>query len=230
MSKKHKNKNSADSELAGDSLDVIEEPEVSDNVEMQKPEAQPLFKTGEILATADFLESKVVVWSKDEGNRIYSEKYFGKWIDEEKVTYLQLSLEEAMLLIDRGHIKINYEGKSITAQAFYEKCMVVDKEFPQKFTVYRDLRNRGYIVKSGFKFGTHFRVYDRGVNPYKEGSKETKEHTKYNVHAYPENHMLMPQEWSRYVRLSHNIRATALMAIVDEEGDVTYYKIIRTKP
>ncbi len=28
---------------------------------------------------------------------------------------------------------------------------------------YRDLRNRGFIVKSGFKFGTHFRVYERGV-------------------------------------------------------------------
>ncbi len=232
MSKKHKNKNKIENlgSSIEDSEETSNESENSETIEISKPDTQPLFKTGEILATADFLENKVVVWSKEEGNRIYSEKYFGKCVDEEKVTYLQLSLEEAMLLIDRGHIKINYEGKSITAQAFYEKCMIVDKEFPQKFTVYRDLRNRGYIVKSGFKFGTHFRVYDRGVNPYKEGSKETKEHTKYNVHAYPENHMLMPQEWSRYVRLSHNIRATALMAIVDEEGDVTYYKIIRTKP
>jgi len=160
MSKKHKNKNHTESTelLMEDSDEIVNESESSDAVEMSKPDAQPLFKTGEILANAEFLENKVVVWSKDEGNRIYSEKYFGKWIDEEKVTYLQLSLEEAMLLIDRGHIKINYEGKSITAQAFYEKCMVADKEFPQKFTVYRDLRNRGYIVKSGFKFGTHFRV------------------------------------------------------------------------
>lgn len=224
MSKKHKNKHNENvTEAIGDSQE-------SDALEMQKLEVQPIFKTGEILANAEFAENKVIVWSKEEGNRIYSEKYFGKWIDEEKTTYLQLSLEEAMLLIERGHIKISYGGKHLTAEEFYGKCMAVDTEFAQKFTVYRDLRNRGYIVKSGFKFGTHFRVYDRGVNPYKEGSKETKEHTKYNVHAYPENHNLMPQEWSRYVRLSHNIRATALMAIVDEEGDVTYYKIIRTKP
>jgi len=196
--------------------------------ESAKPE--PLFKSGEILASAEFVENKVVVWNKDEGNRIYSEKYFGKWIEEEKASYLQLSLEEAMLLIERAHIKITDAGKPFTSQTFYARCTAVDTEFPHKFTVYRDLRNRGYIVKSGFKFGTHFRVYDRGVNPYKTGGKETKEHTKYNVHAYPENHVLTPQEWSRYVRLSHNIRATALMAIVDEEGDVTYYKIIRTKP
>lgn len=231
MSKKHKNRNQEESnEQIGNSEELIGNSEESGKIEMQKPDLQPLFKPGEILANAEFMENKVVVWNKEEGNRIYSEKYFGKWVDEEKVSYLQLSLEEAMLLIDRGHIKINYEGKPLAPQMLYEKCLSMDKEFPQKFTVYRDLRNRGYIVKSGFKFGTHFRVYDRGVNPYKSGSKETKEHTKYNVHAYPENHILMPQEWSRYVRLSHNIRATALMAIVDEEGDVTYYKIIRTKP
>ncbi|VVB61335.1 tRNA-splicing endonuclease [uncultured archaeon] len=232
MSKKHKNKNDKEQldSAIEDSDEILNESENPETIEISKPEIQPLFKPGEILANAEFLENKVVVWNKEEANRIYSEKYFGKWVEEEKVSYLQLSLEEAMLLLDRGHIKVNYEGKPLAAQAFYEKCMAVDKEFPQKFTVYRDLRNRGYIVKSGFKFGTHFRVYDRGVNPYKAGTKETKEHTKYNVHAYPENHTLTPQEWSRYVRLSHNIRATALMAIVDEEGDVTYYKIIRTKP
>ena len=224
MSKKHKHhaENELESEIEAD------EPVSAPLNESVKSE--PLFKSGEILANAEFAENKAVVWNKEEGNRIYSEKYFGKWIEEEKASYLQLSLEEAMLLIERAHIKILDAGNPFTAQTFYARCVGVDKEFPHKFTVYRDLRNRGYIVKSGFKFGTHFRVYDRGVNPYKTGGKETKEHTKYNVHAYPENHVLTPQEWSRYVRLSHNIRATALMAIVDEEGDVTYYKIIRTKP
>lgn len=224
MSKKHKYNQEFSEE--NDVAENIEEAPV--NKETMKPE--PLFKPGEVLASVEFVENKAVVWNRDEGSRIYSEKYFGKWIEEEKITYLQLSLEEAMLLVERGHIKIAESGKHLSAQEFYGRCVGLDREFPQKFTVYRDLRNRGYIVKSGFKFGTHFRVYERGVNPYKTGGKETKEHTKYNVHAYPENQVLTPQEWSRYVRLSHNIRATALMGIVDEEGDVTYYKIIRTKP
>lgn len=225
MSKKDNPNSEAKGEPETENEDIFE-PDAE-----KKPDAvAPLFKSSVILANAHLLENKIVVWSKDEANQIYCEKYFGKWIEEEKEKYLQLSLEEAMILLERGHIAIFEGEKKHTAQSFYDKCIALDKEFPQKFTVYKDLRNRGYIVKSGFKFGTHFRVYDRGVNPYKTGGKETKEHTKYNVHAYPENQILTPQEWSRYVRLSHNIRATALMAIVDEEGDVTYYKIIRTKP
>lgn len=184
----------------------------------------------EVLATAELLKNKVVIWKEEEWQKVFQEKYFGKIIEEEKVKFLQLSLEEAMLLLERKHIQIKKEGRNVTVERFYRYCCRTDPEFPQKYTVYRDLRNRGYIVKSGFKFGTHFRVYERGVNPYRAGAKALKEHTKYNVHAVPENYAHSYQEWSRYVRLSQNIRATALLAVVDEEGDVTYYKIIRIRP
>ncbi len=184
----------------------------------------------EPMAFGDFVESKVVVWDKGQAESVYAEKFFGKWIDIEDVSCLQLSLEEAMLLFERGFLEIRLKGKKISVKVFYNMCAKVDKEFAQKYTVYRDLRSRGFIVKSGFKFGTHFRVYDRGVNPYKEGAKEAKDHTKYNVHAVPENHTMSYQEWSRYVRLSQNIRARALLAVVDEENDVTYYNIKRMRP
>ena len=184
----------------------------------------------EKIATAEFLDNKLIIFDEKQGMAVFSEKFFGKWIEEEKTKYLQLSLEEGMILLERELIDINVKGKPIDVKKFYALCFKTDKEFPQKYTVYNNLRNRGFIVKSGFKFGTHFRVYDRGVNPYKSGSKETKEHTKYNVHSVPENHTMSYQEWSRYVRLSQNIRAKALLGVVDEEGDVTYYDIKRVKP
>ena len=182
------------------------------------------------MAIGDFLDSRVVVWDKGPAESIYAEKFFGKWIDIEDVSCLQLSLEDAMLLVERGFLEVRVKGKKMNVKSFYNACAGVDGEFAQKYTVYRDLRCRGFIVKSGFKFGTHFRVYDRGVNPYKVGAKEAKDHTKYNVHAVPENHTMSYQEWSRYVRLSQNIRARALLAVVDEENDVTYYNIKRMRP
>lgn len=210
----------------------IEELDVIEQMEEAMPE-HPVIAEEKIkgpMAVGEFLEDKVIVWDRDQANRLYSEKYFGKWIEEEKVKYLLLSLEEAMILLERAHIKILIKNSETDAQEFYKICTGIDREFPHKYVVYRDLRNRGFIVKSGFKFGTHFRVYDRGVNPYKEGAKETKEHTKYNVHAVAENHTMSYQEWSRYVRLSQNIRAKALLAVVDEEGSVTYYVILRVRP
>ena len=41
-------------------------------------------------------------------------------------------------------------------------CKKYDKNILTKFLIYRDLRNRGYIVKDGFGFGSDFRVYERG--------------------------------------------------------------------
>lgn len=189
--------------------------------------AKHVEKVGKI-AVGELLENKVVVWKSWES--VYEERFFGKIMEEGKMRYLQLSLEEAMLLLERDLLDVTVNKKSVTAKEFYQICVGIDKEFPQKFVVYRDLRNRGYIVKSGFKFGTHFRVYEKGVNPYKEGPKGAAEHTKYNVHAYPEVMAFSPAEISRFVRLSQNIRATALLAIVDEEGDVTYYVLKRVTP
>ncbi len=221
MGKKRENIEDLDEEV--DDADVDEEfCDVPAKEQEQRPKAP--------IAIGDFLENKVAVWDKEQGNKLYSEKFFGKWIEEEKATYLQLSLEEAMILLERGFLEIKHNAKKLSSGEFYNICTAVDREFPHKFTVYRDLRNRGFIVKSGFKFGTHFRVYDRGVNPYKIGEKDMKDHTKYNVHAVPENHTMSYQEWSRYVRLSQNIRARALLAVVDEENDVTYYNIKRTRP
>ncbi len=184
----------------------------------------------QILAKAELLENKVVVWNREEGEKIFKEKYFGKWIEEDNVVYLQLMLEEAMMLLERGYIKIFKNEKELSVQEFFRICCSIDPEFTYKYTVYRDLRQRGFIVKSGFKFGTHFRVYERGVNPYKTGEKSPREHTKFNVHAVPENIDWSLADLSRFVRLSQNIRARPLLAVVDEEGSVTYYIVKHVSP
>ena len=183
-----------------------------------------------VLATAEIINNRVVIWDPDECNAVFSQKYFGKFIEDEKVRYLQLLLEEAMLLLEREQITIKKAGKTLSLPQVTRLFSQIDPEFSQKYTVFKDLRSRGYIVKSGLKFGTHFRVYNRGINPYKDGEKDLKDHTKFNVHAVSENMGMSYQEWSRYVRLSQNIRSTALMAVVDEEGDPTYYSIKRIKP
>ena len=102
-------------------------------------------------------------------------------------------------------------------------------QFHPQFIVFRDLRERGYLVKTGYKFGAHFRLYERGVK-LKRGPKAPHEHTKAIVHCVPEESAFSLPEMSRAVRLAHNIRATMWWAVVDKEGDVTYYQINRVLP
>ena len=85
------------------------------------------------------------------------------------------------------------------------------------------MRNRGYIVKTALKFGADFRVYDRGVKPGDD-------HAKWIMYPVSESSMLTWYEFSAKNRVAHSTRKKLLIAIVDEEGDCTYYSISWTRP
>lgn len=173
---------------------------------------------------AQFAENKVVVYDRKE--QVYEPGFYGKLYADR----LELSLVEACLLAKRRKIKVTADnGKEMTFEELYQHGIGVDERFPERFRVYEDLRERGLLVRTGFKFGCDFRVYDRGVK-LKKGPKSQKEHTKWIVFAIPEDYTCGFQELSRAVRLAHNIRAKMLWAVVDNEGDVTYYEIVRKTP
>lgn len=188
----------------------------------EKPEYVEPEPVKEIVDTT-LEENKIVVWKKFE--QIYEPGYYGKQLGDR----LELSLIEACLLLKRGRIRVFQDGKQLTFQELYDHASKLDKRFPERYRVYEDLRERGLLVRTGFKFGCDFRVYERGVQ-LKKGPKSAKEHTKWIVFCVPEDFTMSFQELSRSVRLAHNIRARMLWAIVDNEGDCTFYSITRMKP
>jgi tRNA-intron endonuclease len=168
-------------------------------------------------------ENKAVVVEKKE--MVYEPGFYGKIIGDR----LELALTEAALLLKRGRIRVLKDGNPMAFQELYDHARSLDRRFPEKYRVYEDLRERGLLVRTGYKFGCDFRVYERGVQ-LKKGPKSAKEHTKWIVFAIPEDYTCSFQELSRSVRLAHNIRARMLWAIVDNEGDCTYLMITRHKP
>ncbi len=168
-------------------------------------------------------EDKVVVFNK--WQQVYEPGFYGKELGDR----LELALIEASLLLKRGRIRVLKDNQPITFEHLYSHAVSLDKRFPHRYRVYEDLRERGLLVRTGFKFGCDFRVYERGVQ-LKKGPKSAKEHTKWIVFSVPEDFTMSFQELSRSVRLAHNIRARMLWALVDNEGDCTYYIIQRMKP
>lgn len=176
------------------------------------------------MITAKLTGKNVKIWDDEDAQKIHDQKYYGKFGDEGS---LQLSLCEAYHLVQRDELEVEEESKVFDEEELFEKFSELDEDFDHKYTVYNDLRERGYIVKSGFKYGAHFRVYERGVNPYEEGPKSNREHTKWVVNAVPENKTQKFYDLSKSVRLAQNIRARMLYAVVDSEKDVTYYETER---
>lgn len=168
------------------------------------------------------LVTKGRVWVTDDEmakellERGFGEDFEGKvLLSPEETLYLKEKRKDFPIETSRS--------KELTFEDAMKYFTRVDKEFPRKYIVFRDLRNRGFVVKTGFKFGTHYRIYSRGVKPG-EG------HAIWLVHAVPEEYKCSFPEFSRSVRLAQNVRKKMIYALVDKEGDITYYKIERFRP
>ena len=139
---------------------------------------------------------------------------FGEKI-EDKIKY---SLSEAMFLIQNGKMELYSNKKILSSENAIKKFSKIDKKFLIKYTVFKDLRTKGYIVKTALKFGAEFRVYEKG-------KKIGKNHSKWICFPVSENKQITWQEFSAKNRVAHSTKKNLLIAIVDDEGAVSYYEV-----
>jgi len=170
------------------------------------------------LIKAVFSGDEILSNSK-EARDLYSQSLFGEYIDR-KIHY---SFSEALYLVDRGKIVVYSKTKKLGFNQILEKCKLIDKKIQIKYIVYKDLRNRGYLLKTALKFGADFRVYDKGQRPGKE-------HARWILYPISENAELTWQDFSAKNRVAHSTKKNLLVAVVDSEGDITYYEISWIRP
>lgn len=180
---------------------------------MSKEKKNPQNKT-----TTGILSGTKVIVGDNNLRNILKERGFG----EETGKRHELSLIEALYLSENDKIQV-IEGKKILDYDDLIKAgNKVEKDFYAKYKVYADLRNRGLLVRTGFKFGADFRVYERG------GNVKTS-HSKYLVYVVPEEYTCSLPELAGKMRMSQTVNKTMIFAVVDGEGDVTYYQIDRIR-
>ena len=170
-----------------------------------------------ILATLE--REGVTTEDNPQSREIYEKSRFG----ELKSGKFKYSLLEGLFLLENQKLEIISGRKKLSKEDFLKKTKKIDKNFKIRYLVYKDLRSRGYIVKTALKFGADFRVYDKGIKPGED-------HAKWIVFATHEAQTLTWHDFSAKNRVSHSTRKKLLMAIVDDEDDVTYYEISWKKP
>jgi len=148
-----------------------------------------------------------------------SQNRIGEPVDG-KVSY---SLAEALYLVEKAKMNVFLGNKKLKADAFLEEAQKRESNFYTRYRVYKDLRNRGYIVKTALKFGADFRVYDKGFKPGEA-------HAKWIVYPVYETGSMTWHEFAAKNRVAHSTKKNLLIAIVDDEGDVTYYEIKWLRP
>lgn len=162
-------------------------------------------------------EDRATVVDEQQARKLYEEHYYGKMIGKR----LQLSLLETAFLMSKGMLAVRdaKSGRKTGLKSVLRRAQRIQPDFDLRLRIYENLRARGIIVKTGFKYGSHFRVY--------EGDPE-KHHAKYLVHALPAGFKGMWPEISRAVRLAHGVKKEILFG---EAGDeVTYLRLHRVRP
>jgi tRNA-intron endonuclease len=157
---------------------------------------------------------EIISSNTSEAHALYKKSCFGKIVGEK----IQYSLPEALFLVEKVKMEIFSRNKKLNKQELMNKLKRIDKRIQIKYPVFKDLRERGYIVKTALKFGADFRVYDKGAKPGKK-------HARWIVFSDHESKKLTWHEFSAKNRVAHSTKKNLLLAIVDEEGDITYYEV-----
>ncbi|HII70506.1 tRNA-intron lyase [Methanopyrus kandleri] len=139
-------------------------------------------------------------------------RYFGT----EHGNVLFLDPFETVYLTEKGEIDPETpEGEPMSVEellSFFERRR---PGFRAGYVVYRDLTERGYVVKSGFKYGGRFRVYEEDPD---------REHSKYVVRVVEPDTELSTRDVLRATRLAHSVRKDFVLAVVEdvEEPRIEY--------
>ena len=142
------------------------------------------------------------------------EDWYGKRLDTER---LLLRPVESIYLMRRRCLSIVQDGKRMTAEQFLDAASGKDVEIREKERVFSDLREKGYIPRTGYKFGHHFRVYS--------GKKS---HSEMLVHAVPSGTSTPMSGVSRSVRLAHSVKKKMLFGCI-YNSDIRYVEFARIK-
>lgn len=159
------------------------------------------------------LNDRCIVFDKE-----LAEKLKQDFIGRDFGKYVQLSLMEAAYVSMKG-AKILKEGKEISMEEFIEHAKNIQPDIEERLKAYIELRKLKLLPKTGFKFGSHFRVYDSIVE---------KTHAPYLIHVVDNDYEATWAEISRAVRLAHSVKKEMIFCKVGEE--LRYIRLRRVTP
>jgi tRNA-intron endonuclease len=148
---------------------------------------------------------------------LLKKEFFGKPFGD----VLQLSFVEALYLQKRGILEIQTNtGTSLSEVKVTQLMQKHQPDIKQRLMVFQDLKRRGLLVKTGFKFGAHFRAYTKHPDV---------SHAEYLIHVVEKGFTSIWAEISRAVRLAHSVNKEFVFARVDGKT-VEYIKLGRLRP
>jgi len=168
---------------------------------------------------SELIENRIIVWNIEDSKKLFSQGYYGKPIGipkpkiEEINVPLILDLIEGYYLLERKKITIYQSKKKVTNRKMLEICKKIYHDFNKKYLVYKNFRDKGYIVNPGIKFGCDFAVYQKGPGI---------DHAPYLIQVYDNKDSISTTGIVLAGRLATTVRKQFILAISNGKNKVDY--------
>ena len=168
---------------------------------------------------SELIENRIIVWDIEDSKKLFSEGYYGKPIGmpkpkiEEIDVPLILDLIEGYYLLEKKKITITKLKQKIKTEEMIEICKNEVHDFEKKYIVYKDFRQKGYIINPGIKFGCDFAVYEKGPGI---------DHAPFLIQVYNRNEPITSTGIVLAGRLATTVRKQFILAIPKGKDKVDF--------
>ena len=159
---------------------------------------------------SELVENRIIVWNIEDSKKLFSEGYYGKPIGipkpkiEEIDAPLILDLIEGYYLLEKKKITITKLKQKIKTDEMIEICKQEVHDFEKKYIVYKNFRDKGYIINPGIKFGCDFAVYEKSPGI---------DHAPFLIQVYNRNEPITSTGIVLAGRLATTVRKQFILAI-----------------
>ena len=159
---------------------------------------------------------EIVVPAWNEANSLYQDGY-GSLLRDMRV--LALEPFEAMYLVERQRLAVIDEGtrERLVFRELLQRFSESDPHLWTRYIVFRDLRTRGFVARSGASPGIDFLVYERG-----SFGKKTPTHS---VRAVWEGSHEAIGKLGEVLDSVGEAGRDLKLAVIDRRGEVVYYSL-----
>ena len=170
------------------------------------------------MITAHLISDRVSS-NSSEAYQLFEKSRFGEKSGQKIIYSSRRTSFEALFLTENKKMKVeNHQGNVLSEKELIRKFHRNDKDFETKYTVFKDLREKGFIVKTALKFGSVFRIYNKG-------DKIGQSHSKWICIPAKETSKISWHDFAAKNRVAHSTKKKLLIAIVDDEDDVSYSEV-----
>ena len=135
---------------------------------------------------------------------------------------LRLSLVAATILAEEGKLIVEEDGRRLDIKEILSKAIINNPKNILKYFTFKDLKSKGRILK--VEPSTPFmRLYPRGGLVGSEVSKIL-------VYSLSEDEPIKQADLMETIRYSSRIRKTLLLAVIDDETNISYYTAQQFEP